>query len=221
MLRALHNHIFTLRLKEVFDSPLVLVYQTLGHVDHHHVKQQLAAGLAQQLPAQGGASGSAAVGSDSSSVTVDICQMKNTMAAATCDDTMARLFTNSNLLVGFRLPQQQQQQQQQLPSQPQDDPRQQQQPQDVQALFSAATAKIARDTSPQAIVGGMLQQPMRGPHIPQQQLRACVEAGGRLAEQQPLVLIGAFYKRAATPLVHLRKWIKLDQNEVRACVLCV
>jgi hypothetical protein len=34
MLRALRNHMFTVRLKQVLDSPLVLVFQTLGHVDH-------------------------------------------------------------------------------------------------------------------------------------------------------------------------------------------
>jgi hypothetical protein len=95
---------------------------------------------------------------------VDVCHMKNTMAAATGDATMARLFTNSNLLVGFKPPmasalgglQQEQQQQQQ-----------QALPQEAEAAAAAAQQRVSRSMSPQEIVGGLLRQPQAGPHIPQ------------------------------------------------------
>jgi hypothetical protein len=206
MLRNLHNHIFAVKLREVFvQSPLVLVYQTLGQVDHHGVKQALQASVAKQLPA--------------ADVSVDICHMKNTMAAAAGDDTLARLFNNSNMLVGFKLPEYMQQQQQQQSLQAADGHEQQQQQQAGEqraaAAAAAAASRVRKSMSPSAIVGGLLEQPMPGPHLPQPTLRALVELGVKLPSQQPLVLVGAFYKRGRTPLAHLKKWIKLDAGQVR------
>jgi hypothetical protein len=199
MLRHLHNHIFALKLREVFvQSPLVLVYQTLGQLDHHGVKQSLQESVAKQLPA--------------ASVSVDVCHMKNTMAAAAGDDTLTRLFNNSNVLVGFKLPEYMQQQQQ--VSQVAADEPQQQQAGEQLAAAAAASGRVRSNMSPSAIVGGLLQQPMPGPHLPQPTLRALVELGVKLPSQQPLVLVGAFYKRGSTPLAHLKKWIKLDAGQV-------
>jgi hypothetical protein len=205
MLRHLHNHIFALKLREVFvQSPLVLVYQTLGQLDHHNVKQDLQASVTKQLPAAG--------------VSVDICHMKNTMAAAAGDDTLTRLFNNSNVLVGFKLPEYLQQQQQSL--QPADE--QQQQAGEQLAAAAASASRVWAGVSPSAVVGGLLEQPMPGPHLPQPTLRALVELGIKLPSQQPLVLVGAFYKRGSTPLAHLKKWIKLDAGQVRCgAAVCV
>lgn len=204
MLRHLHNHIFALKLREVFvQSPLVLVYQTLGQLDHHGVKQSLQESVAKQLPA--------------ASVSVDICHMKNTMAAAAGDDTLTRLFNNSNVLIGFKLPEYMQQQQQ---SRQGADELQQQQAGE-QLAAAAASGRVRSSMSPSAIVGGLLEQPMPGPHLPQPTLRALVELGVKLPSQQPLVLVGAFYKRGSTPLAHLKKWIKLDAGQVRVHVWVV
>jgi hypothetical protein len=200
MLRHLHNHIFALKLREVFvQSPLVLVYQTLGQLDHHNVKQDLQASVTKQLPACG--------------VSVDICHMKNTMAAAAGADTLTRLFNNSNVLVGFKLPEYMQQQQQQ--SLPTADEQQQQAGEQLAAAVAASASRVRAGVSPSAVVGGLLEQPMPGPHLPQPTLRALVELGIKLPSQQPLVLVGAFYKRGSTPLAHLKKWIKLDAGQVR------
>uniref|UniRef100_A0A383W0U5 Uncharacterized protein n=1 Tax=Tetradesmus obliquus TaxID=3088 RepID=A0A383W0U5_TETOB len=203
MLRQLHNHIFAVKLREVFvQSPLVLVYQTLGQVDHQGIKQALQGSVTQQLPAAG--------------VRVDICHMKNTMAAAAGDDTLARLFNNSNVLVGFKLPEYMQQQQQQAPPAANDlQPQQQQAGEQLAAAAAAASSSRVRlDMSPSAVVGGLLEKQMPGPHLPQPTLRALVELGVALPSQQPLVLVGAFYKRGATPLAYLKQWIKLDAGQV-------
>lgn len=201
MLRRLHNHIFACKLKEVFDSPLVLVYQTLGQIDNLGVKQQLRAGLAKEPSVK--------------DAEFSVCMMKNTVAAATGDDTLSKLFTNSNLVVGFKLPQQQQQQQQ--ATQPLLEQQQQQNAEDAQykGLLAAAMQKVRRDMSPQQAIGGLLEQQQQpGPHVPQPALRAFVETGVQLPSEQPLVLIGAFYKCSATPMAKLKKWIKLDQSQV-------
>eukprot|EP00878_Enallax_costatus_P009301 GHUV01009721.1.p1 GENE.GHUV01009721.1~~GHUV01009721.1.p1 ORF type:complete len:250 (+),score=77.82 GHUV01009721.1:264-1013(+) len=194
MLRKLHNHIFAVRLKELFtQSPLVLVYQTLGSIDHHGVKTHLQSSVAKQLPTD--------------NVQIDLCYMKNSMAAATGDDTLARLFNNSNLLLGFKFPELMQHMHEQHTQQ------QSQQLQTAESLL-AGLEKIRRDTSPAQIVGGLLQQQLPGPHIPQPALKALVEMGIRLPNEQPLVLVGAFYKCDNTPLAHLKKWIKLDTKQV-------
>jgi hypothetical protein len=232
MLRRLHNHIFACKLKEVFDSPLVLVYQTLGQIDNLGLKQQLRAGLMKEPSVK--------------DAEFSVCMMKNTVAAATGDDTLSKLFTNSNLLVGFKLPQQQQQHQQQLQvTQPLLEQQQQKQ-EDAQykGLLAAAMQKVRQDMSPQQAIGGLLEQQQQqpGPHIPQPALRAFVETGVQLPSEQPLVLVGAFYKCSATPMAKLKKWIKLDQSQVselgcdspanepaaglvwkqrRACLLCM
>jgi hypothetical protein len=206
MLRRLHNHIFACKLKEVFDSPLVLVYQTLGQIDNLGLKQQLRAGLVKEPSVK--------------DAEFSVCMMKNTVAAATGDDTLSKLFTNSNLLVGFKLPQQQQQQQQQRQQamQPLLEQQQQQKQEDAHykgLLVAAAMQKVRQDMSPQQAIGGLLEhQQQPGPHIPQPALRAFVETGVHLPSEQPLVLIGAFYKCSATPMAKLKKWIKLDQSQV-------
>jgi hypothetical protein len=206
MLRRLHNHIFACKLKEVFESQVVLVYQTLGHIDRLGLKQQVQAGLAKE-PAVKDAD-------------FKVCQMRNSVAVATGDDTLSKLFTNSNLLIGFKLPQQQQQQQQ-LGMQPMLEQQQHQQQQDAQyqGLLSAAMQKVRYDMSPQQVLGGLLNQPQAGPHVPQPALKAFVETGVQLPSDQPLVLIGAFYMSSATPLSRLRKWIKLDASQVSAQAL--
>lgn len=212
MLRRLHNHIFACKLREVFDSPLVLVYQTLGHVDHLGLKAQLQAGLAKEPTVRGAA--------------VNVCHMKNSVAAATGDDTLSRLFTNSNLLVGFNLPEQHPQKQQQLLHQQQQPQQQQEQQQPYQELLQAAMSserakKIRQAMSPQEAVSGLLGGPPQpGPHVPQPALKAFVETGAQLPSEQPLVLIGAFYKASATPLSRLKKWIKLDARQV-SVTICV
>lgn len=197
MLRRLHNHIFAVRLKELFtQSPLVLVYQTLGSIDHHGVKAQLQSSVAKQLPA--------------SNIQIDLCHMKNSMAAATGDDTLTRLFNNSNLLLGFKISELlQQQKQQQQPSLEQG-----QQSHTAEALL-AGMERIRQGMNPADIVGGLLQQQLPGPHIPQQALKALVEMGIKLPSEQPVVLVGAFYKCGNTPLAHLKQWIKLDAAQVR------
>lgn len=205
MLRRLHNHIFACKLKEVFDSPLVLVYQTLGHVDNLGLKQQLRAGLAKEPSVK--------------DAELRVCSMKNTVAAAAGDDTLSRLFTNSNLLVGFKLPQQQQQITQPLLEQQQQ--HQQQQHSRYQDLLAAAVHKVRKHMSPQQAIGGLLEQQQPGPHVPQPALKAFVEAGVKLPSEQPLVLVGAFYKCAATPMARLKKWIKLDQRQVSWDVPCI
>jgi hypothetical protein len=198
MLRRLHNHIFACKLKEVFESPLVLVYQTLGNVDNLGLKQQLRAGLEKEPSVK--------------DAQFSVCMMKNTVAAAAGDETLSKLFTNSNLLVGFKLPEQQQQllQQQQ---QTQEGANLQQQ-QQYQGLLAAAMQKVRQDMSPQEAIGGLLQQQQPGPHIPQPALKAFVETGVKLPSEQPLVLVGAFYKCAATPMARLKKWVKLDPRQV-------
>lgn len=189
MLRRLHNHVFAVRLKEIFtQSPLVLVYQTLGSIDHQGVKSHLQSTVAKQLPA--------------SDVQIDLCHMKNTMAAATGDEALARLFNNSNILLGFKFPELMRQQQglQQNP--------------DIAELLSASLEKIKQAASPSDIVGGLLQQQLPGPHIPQPALKALVEMGIKLPNEQPMVLVGAFYKCGTTPLAQLKRWIKLDAGQV-------
>jgi hypothetical protein len=205
MLRRLHNHIFACKLKEVFESQVVLVYQTMGHIDHLGLKQQVQAGLAKEPSVK--------------DAHFKVCQMRNSVAVATGDDTLSKLFTNSNLLIGFKLPEQQQQLQQQQDSmQPLLEQQQHQQQQDAQyqGLISAALQKVQYDMSPQQVVGGLLDHPQPGPHVPQPALKAFVETGVQLPSEQPLVLIGAFYKSSATPLSRLRKWIKLDARQVSA-----
>lgn len=202
MLRRLHNHIYACKLKEVFEGPLVLVYQTLGNVDQLSLKQQVQAGLSKEPTVK--------------DATFSVCHMKNAVAAATGDDTLSKLFTNSNLLLGFKLPTQQQH----SAALPQLEQQQEQQQQDAQyeGLLAAAMQRVKQDMSPQQVVGGHLQQQQPGPHIPQPALKAFVEAGMQLPSEQPLVLIGAFYKCAATPMGRLKKWIKLDQGQVRVTV---
>jgi hypothetical protein len=213
MLRQLHNHIFALKLRDMFtQSPLVLVYQTLGQVSHFGVKQQLQSGLAQQLPDH--------------NIKVDICHMKNTIAAATGDEALTRLFRNSNLLVGFRfpdiIPQQLAQQVEELVSDAQQQQQQQQQQvgtmQQVPATDQTQQLlRVKKGMSPSVIVGGLLERPMPGPHIPQSSLKALVELGTKLPVEQPLVLIGALYKRSNTHLADLKQWVKLDANQVGSC----
>lgn len=196
MLRRLHNHIFASRLKEVFtESPLVLVYQTLGSIDHHGVKTQLQHSVTKQLP--------------NSNVLVDLCHMKNSMASATGDDAFSGLFNNSNLLLGFKFPELMQEVQRQ---------RAEQQQQHSAGSIDAASASLGRirqGTSPSQIVGGLLQQELPGPHVPQPALKALVELGIKLPTEQPVVLVGAYYKCGNTPLAQLKRWIKLDAGQVR------
>jgi len=194
MLRRLHNHIFACKLKEIFESPLVLVYQTLGHVDHLGLKQQLQAGLAKDVSAQ--------------DAHVHVCHMKNSVASATGDDILSKLFTNSNLLVGFKLPQQQ--------AQHICKPSTEQVQQQHHDAVAAATQKVLQSMRPQQAVGGLLQQQQQqhARHVPHTALKAFVETGVQLPTEQPLVLVGAFYQCSATPLARLKKWIKLDPSQV-------
>lgn len=195
MLRHIHNHIFAVKLRDVFvQSPLVLVYQTLGQLNNVGVKQQLQDSVAKQLPASG--------------IQVDICHMKNTMAAAAGNETLTKLFNNSNILVGFKFPEYMQQQ----PSVQQQEATHQQH---TELQQQPAASRIRAGMSPAQIVGGLLEQPMAGPHLPQPALKALVEMGIKLPSEQPLVLVGAFYKRGSTPLAYLKKWIKLDAGQVR------
>eukprot|EP00775_Hariotina_reticulata_P008797 gene8797-8976_t len=137
------------------------------------------------------------------------------MAAATGDEALSRLFHNSNLLVGFRfpdfIPQHLAQQVQELLSHAQQQQQQQQEGIMQQATSSAIDQqqepRVGKGMSPFEIVGGLLERPMPGPHIPQASLKALVELGTKLPLDQPLVLIGALYKRSDTPLAHLKQWV--------------
>lgn len=89
MLKALHNHIFASKLRQVFDSsPLVLVYQSLGDLTATTVAHDLQQSIYKSLPRSG--------------ITPDVCRMRNSVAGQTGDPTMQQLFRASNMLVGFR-----------------------------------------------------------------------------------------------------------------------
>lgn len=190
-MRRLHNQIYAAKLQQMFQAPLVLVYQALGTVDQLGVRTELQARVNKAVP--------------DADVRVELCHMKNTIAAATGDVTMQRLFNNSNVLLAFNVPSCSTAS---SPDSTQQPAEQQQQQEKQRALLVAQHHSLAD------IVGSLLEQPMPGPHLPQAVLRELVELGLSLPGQQPMVLLGAFYKRANTPLASIKRWIKLDASQV-------
>jgi hypothetical protein len=195
MLKALHNHIFASKLRQVFDgSQLVLVYQSLGDVDVGQVSSTLQAGVDKALPAAG--------------VAAEVCRMRNSIAAQTGDPTMQQLFRASNLLVGFRVP----------PGATDDPSASGAGEQQAAAGSAPAPATARRSSSLPEVVGGLFASPAAAPHpqLPHATAKALIDAALKLPGQAPLVLMGAFYQRQPVRLRHLEQWRALDAGQVRA-----
>jgi hypothetical protein len=212
MLKILHNHIFATKLRDVFtQSPLVLVYQTVGSVDVADAAAKLQSQLDKQLPSAG--------------LRVQMCRMRNSIAAGSGQPALQQMFQASNLLVGFG-------------ARP---------PSAAAAVAGEAAAAAstsgqsdsaaaaaeplaARSHSLQELLGSLFgasspsssaaapggqQQQQQQQQLTHKALAKAFQLGSALPGDQPLVLLGAFYGRESIRLAHLKEWVGLDEGKVR------
>jgi hypothetical protein len=229
MLKVLHNHIFASKLRDVFaTSPLVLVYQTIGSVDAAAAASKLQAQLDAALPAAG--------------LRVRACRMRNSVAAGAGESALARLFQASNLLVGFgpaataAAPAAAAAAAAAAagPSSPSDAIPSPQppggEPDGVAAAAVASSSgsgsgaaaregRAVRADTVQALIGSLFGAPAAGGdggprQLAHKELAKAFQLAAALPEEQPLVLLGAFYGRESIQLRHLKEWVALDERKV-------
>jgi len=216
MLKVLHNHIFASKLRDVFtQSPLVLVYQTVGTVDVAGASARLQKQLDAQLPGSG--------------MRVQVCRMRNSVAQGAGDPALQQLFQASNLLVGFggptaaaaaaaaAAPA--------APSSSDDAAGHTQQPQtdgaragrshSVSQLLGSLFGSAQPASTRAAAAGAARAEVASGQQLSHKLLAKAFQLGADLPKDQPIVLLGAFYGRKSIQLGHLKQWVTLDESRVR------
>lgn len=210
---AAQKHLFASKLRDLFStSPFVFVYQTLGNIRATVLTTGMQKELEKQLPASG--------------VTAACFRTKNTVARAS-DSCINPFFLASNLVVGWQMAQTGQH----LSSAGQG-PEQaggggssgSGSSMSTPKLMSAGSSgklgapapeiRARYGNSLQEILGDLSQAPGLPDRIPHATLSTLIRLSLQLPDRHPVALLACFYRGSHVGLGSLRRWAKLDENQV-------
>lgn len=217
---AAHRHLFASKLRDLFStSPFVFVYQTLGNIRSTVLTTGMQKELEKQLPDSG--------------VTAACFRTKNTVARAS-DSCINPFFLASNLVVGWQMAQIGQHL----------IPPGQEQAQaggggssgsgssvsNPKLMSSGSSGKLAAGApeirarygnSLQELLGDLSQAPGLPDRIPHATLSTLIRLSLQLPDRHPVALLACFYRGSHVGLGSLRRWAKLDENQVGIYVSAV
>lgn len=195
MLQAVHAQLQAGRLRDLFaSSPLVLVYQTLGNVRSGDVASGLQREVEQQVPGSG--------------VRAVCMKLKNTIASATGEHTVARFLQTNNLLLGWQLPQHSSLASLHASrSTPLNSLLAEQQGGKTPPTAAAQPAPppLSATRTAQGTSGiSQEQQHAARPSLPHATIKALISLSLRASERQPVALLSSFYRGEQVRCSHKR-----------------